>query len=141
MHRIMQLWLLPYLLCCSTTVNAEIYVIGHPLIGVNALTAEQVRNIYLSKLKVLSNGVAVTPVDQVQDNPHRQAFYEKIVKLSARELGAYWSKRAFMEEKGRPPSISGDAAIIQWVSKNKGAVGYVSAPPNNNGVQVLLVIP
>lgn len=141
MHRKLRLWLLPYFLCWSTYVNAEIYVLGHPQIGITVLTVEQVRDIFLSKLKVLPNGVVVIPVDQTPDNPIRQLFYEKVVKMTTRELGAYWSKRAFMEEKGRPLSISGDAAIIQWVNKHIGAIGYVGVPPNNSGVQVLLVIP
>jgi len=125
----------------SSSAIGQIYVIGNPIIGIPKLSIPQCKKIYLRQTHVLDSGIIAYPLDQDKNSAIRKEFYRKVIQMSAGALKAYWSKRLFMEMSGPPPILPDDAAVIDKVMRNKGAIGYVSRRPKNRAIPILTIIP
>lgn len=129
------------LLIASSSAYAELALIAHPDNPTEALTARQVKRIYLGKDRSFPGGGKVTAVDQDTGSAAREQFYAKVVKRSASKLNAYWSKRMFAG-KGTPPKTVGDNdAVKSWITKHPDGLGYVDAAVLDGSVKVLMMIP
>jgi ABC-type phosphate transport system substrate-binding protein len=119
---------------------ADIAVIVNPAAGVDAASKEEIARLFLSKTTNIK-GVSLTPIDQVEGNKTRDAFYQKVGDKTASQLNAYWSRLIFTG-KGQPPdAVSDDAEAIQTVSEDTGSIGYVDAASVNSSVKVIFTAP
>ncbi len=84
-----------------------------------------------------SGGESAIPVNSKAATAARIEFEQKVLKKSASQIKAYWSKRVF-SGKGKPPKeVDNDAAVIAFVAANAGAIGYVDAASVDASVNVL----
>ncbi len=135
------LFLLMTLLGVSQWVRAEVAVVVHPSVALDAISQDEMASLFLAKTDTLPNGVKMLPVDQKDDQPVRAEFNEKIVRKDADQLDAYWSRLIFTG-KGEPPKkLSGNAEVIAMVAANPNVIGYVDASAVTGDVKVLLKVP
>lgn len=100
----------------------------------------EVSRMFLKKDRSWGHGLTVEPVDQPQDEAVRQAFSIEIHRRSADTIEGYWNKVLFEGLGSPPPEVPGDGLVLDFVRRNRGAIGYVSAgTPMPKGVQVLEV--
>ncbi len=100
----------------------------------------QIRNIFLGKVKTFSNGVTAHPVDITVGDAARAEFIKKVLRKDEANLNAHWARMLF-SSKGRPPEeVASAAAVIQEVSSNKSAIGYIDAKDVTSAVKVVAVI-
>jgi ABC-type phosphate transport system substrate-binding protein len=131
----MKKWLLAATLCSSMAV-ADVAVIVHPSNG-DALDKDSISRLFLNKAKAFPGGTQATPVALAEGLPATDEFNDKVLKKSASQLTAFWSKLVFTG-KGQPPKALGDdAAVIADVAGNPGAIGYVDAGAVNDSVRVV----
>jgi ABC-type phosphate transport system substrate-binding protein len=104
------------------------------------LTKAQVTNVFLKKTPRWPNGVSAVPIDQVDSSPARAAFSKDILGKSVAAVASYWQQQIFSGREVPPPQKSGDAAVVDFVKTNPGAVGYVAAGSPPLGVRVVAVV-
>ncbi|MBT0587351.1 phosphate ABC transporter substrate-binding protein [Alteromonas oceanisediminis] len=113
-------------LLTSFSAAAATTVIVHPS-NAAALDEKSVQRIFLGKEKKFSDGVESIPINQVADSAVRGDFDENVLGRSSAQVSAYWSKLVFTGKGVPPKEVSSDADVIELVSKNPSAIGYVDS--------------
>jgi len=124
------------LVICSTLSFSETAVIVH---AGNADTLDQgtVGKVFLGKVKKFPSGNSIIPVNLSAGDALRDGFDEAVLGKSPKQVKSYWSKLVFTG-KGTPPQEVGSVAdMLQLVSTNPDAIGYVPADQVGDGVTVL----
>ena len=92
--------------------------------GVQTMDPGMLRNIYLKKIFVDPQGHAYIPVNLPPDSRLRQAFSRAAIGMSELRLQNYWNQQYFQGVS--PPYVLGsEAAVVEFVAKTPGAIGYV----------------
>jgi ABC-type phosphate transport system substrate-binding protein len=101
-----------------------------------ALTKENASRIFMKKTTAWKSGTKITVVDQSADSPVRKQFSLDIHGKALTAVKAYWQQQIF-SGKGVPPAEkNGDSAVLEFVSNNPGAVGYVFGGIDLSGYKV-----
>ena len=115
----------------ATAQAKTLYIIGHKGSFDEALGNDYFADYYLLKRKITPVGEKVIPVNLPLSNPVRSQFSSAIFEHSPVALSEYWDRMSY---RGiRPPLVQqSERAVILFVSRVKGAIGYVSQKPENN---------
>lgn len=98
------------------------------------------RDIYLKKIFVDEHGTALIPVNLPPDDLLRRAFSLNLFRETADELQSYWNERYF--HGVRPPYVLGSPnAVVRFVARTSGAIGYVATCQVDASVRRVLVLP
>jgi ABC-type phosphate transport system substrate-binding protein len=93
-----------------------------PAIQFDLLT---LRDIFLKRISIDRLGTGLIPLNLPPDHPLRQAFSQALLGASPRDLQNYWNQRYF-HGVSPPYVLSSDEAILRFVAKTPGAIGYVA---------------
>lgn len=128
------------ILWASSGQAGELLVIASPQVPDTTISSEQLANIYLLKKIYWNDGTPVVPVNRDASSNEREKFYEAIFNLSQQELAEYWNRLRFQGKF--PPLIqASDQAVIGFVRKVPGAIGYINASHIPEGVKILIRLP
>lgn len=114
----------------------EILIIGNKNLPVDKLSIYEVRLIFLKK-KLFIKNVKLVPVNLSPFNPLRKKFNKYILGMDKEQLILYWNTM-YLNGIDPPIVLSSQRAVIKFVSKVKGGIGYISPKYLNNNVKVLL---
>jgi ABC-type phosphate transport system substrate-binding protein len=120
----------------TNVASAEVAVIVHPS-NANNLSADDVKRIFLGKMKKFPNGESVLPVNQDSSSSVKDEFNDKVLGKSASQVKAYWSKLVFSGKGSPPKEASTQDEVIQLVKDNQSVIGYVDASKVDPGVKVV----
>ncbi len=122
------------LLCLAWPVaaRADVAVIVHPGNPLHTMTTREVSDLYLGRARALS--VYELPAD----NPLRELFFRSLNGMSIRQLNAYWARLRFSGEVLPPATLADSRAVVDTVSRNPNAIGYVNAAALRDSVKVVL---
>jgi ABC-type phosphate transport system substrate-binding protein len=117
-------------------------VIVHSTNPVDSISRQQLSAIYMKKVRQWPNRTEIAPVDQSPTSRVRERFSDSVHGKSVAYVTRYWH-RVIFSGRGLPPfELSSSAAVAEFVSENRGAIGYVS--PDlvlGDGVKVITVTP
>jgi ABC-type phosphate transport system substrate-binding protein len=130
--------LLAVLFNIASLVQAEVVVIASSKSVIGDLTPEQVKAIYLNKLKELPNGAGVPLPMMLPSSPSRDEFLSKVLKKSEAQAKAYWAKLIFTGEGSAPTQISNAAELKTTVEANPAAMGFIEKNDLDDSVKVIL---
>lgn len=135
--RILVVWLL--LFTCGDLRAADFVVIAHPSVPATTLSPDDLFAIYLLKKATWQDGTRIVPVNREAGSNARTVFLARILRQPQSALNTYWDRMQF---KGvTPPLIQeSDQAVLSFVQKVPGAIGYVSASTELANVKVLAEI-
>ncbi len=102
-------------------------VIVHADNPITTMSGAAVSQLFLKASTEWDDGRRVSPVDQSQETPVRQAFSERIHGRSATAIGAYWRRQVFSGGNIPPVERASDRDVIAFVAATPGAIGYVNA--------------
>lgn len=126
-------------LLAAASASAEfVVIVGKG--GPDAMTKEQVADVFLGKAASLPGGASAAPQDQADSSPLRDEFYTKITGKSAAQAKAYWSKLAFTGKGTPPPEAGNSAAVKKAVAGAPGGIGYVEKSAADATVKVVLTV-
>jgi ABC-type phosphate transport system substrate-binding protein len=108
----------------STT---EFRVLIHPENPVGSLSVEFVTDVFLKRTTRWHDGETARPVDQRPDAQVRKSFSESVLRRSVSAIKRYWQQRIFSGRDLPPPELDSDEAVVAYVLKHRGAIGYVTA--------------
>jgi ABC-type phosphate transport system substrate-binding protein len=129
-------------LLMSVTARAQspaYRVIVNPSNTVSALTRDQVSDAFLKKITRWPSGETIRPVDLHGTSSARQKFAADVLRRSLAAVRSYWQQLIFSGRNIPPAELESDAAVIAYVLKYPGAIGYVSGEANVDGVKVIIV--
>jgi ABC-type phosphate transport system substrate-binding protein len=104
----------------------EFRVIVHPDNPSTALNREFLSDAFLKRSTRWNDGETIRPVDQRPDSLARQHFSRSVLHRSVTAVKSYWQQRIFSGRELPPPELESDEAVLSYVLKHRGAVGYVS---------------
>ena len=125
------------LLLTAAVAQAQI-VIANPSVGATAVSADELKAVYLAARSSLADGSAVEPV-LAQGGATHEAFLAKYVGKSDQALRNHLKGLVFTGKASMPKSFASDAEIVSYVARQKGAIAYVSAEAETTGVKKLPV--
>ena len=103
------------------------------------LTRDRIAKLFLKKMTVWNDNSAVKPVDQSSKSETRKAFSSDVLKMSVDAVLRYWQQMVFSGRGSPPPIKNSDAAVIEYVKANPGAIGYVSKKADTSSVAVVTI--
>ncbi len=122
-----------FLVSLSVVVYADVIVITNNSVTENLDLAE-IKKIYLGKKKFWNNDQIITLF--VSKNTETQnEFVTKYLDKSINQFTNYW-KRILFTGQGMMPNEVSDQDVVELVKRTEGAIGYVPADLNTDGVKV-----
>lgn len=128
------------LLSLTALAQAPSYrIIVHPSNTATTLERDFVADAFLKKAGRWPGGQAIRPVDLDSKSAARQRFVESVLKRSIAGVRSYWQQQIFSGRNIPPPELDSDEAVIAFVLKYEGAIGYVSGSASCATVKVVNV--
>jgi ABC-type phosphate transport system substrate-binding protein len=128
------------LLCGTVAAKDEIVIIVAQDAPELQLTTAALRDIYLKKIFLDDRNREFIPLNLPPDHVLRRAFSLALFSKNAQELQNYWNQRYF--HGIAPPFVLGSTqAVVQFVAKTPGAIGYVTPCDLEPHVKPVLTLP
>jgi ABC-type phosphate transport system substrate-binding protein len=124
----------------ATHAHADIYVIVNKANPIHSLTAKEAINIFMGRTHAFVNGDYVLAFDLPRNSEEREAFYQALAGMTAAQVNTYWARLVFTGQSLQPRALDSEAAMLDVVKRNQGAIGYVSQEPADKNVQVVLTL-
>jgi hypothetical protein len=115
------------------------HVIVHPANPAVSVDKKFLAEVFLKKKTRWPHEEVVKPVDASSRSAIRARFSVDVLKRPVAAVRRYWQQIVFSGRGVPPPELENEEAIVSYVLKHKGAIGYVSASANLNGAKVLQV--
>ena len=112
-------------------------VIVHPDNPTSSLSRDQLADMLLKKVTRWPDGETINPVDQRTNSHARKELTERVLRKSMAAVRSYWQQLIFSGRSLPPLELDSDAAVVAFVAKHRGAVGYVSGEAKLDGVKVV----
>lgn len=110
----------------ATPVFAGYEVIVNKGNPISEIGKKELKRIYKMKTTIWDAGGNIQPVNLWENNAVREEFSQSVLGKSPKAMEAFYLKRA-LSGNGQPPkSFVTEQDIINFVSSNAGAIGYVS---------------
>lgn len=119
-----------------SSAKADLYIIGNKDLPNAQLEKSDIAAIYLLKKKHWENGDDIMPINLPAQADARTHFTAQIFDSTPEKLGSYWDKMLF---KGETPPVTqnSEQAVIMFVERIKGAIGYVETKPQSSQIKIL----
>lgn len=99
------------------------------------LSLEQIKAIYLKKIKTIDN-LEIVPLNLGTRDPLRKKFEKQIINIEFEELKSYWKNQDNI--KKRPPlNMKSTESVKAFVKKVDGAIGYINASEIDETLKIL----
>jgi len=112
-------------------------IVVHPRNPIESTGGEFLADAFLKKTTRWGSGETIQPVDLHPGSPVRKVFSETVLKRSISAVRRYWQQRIFSGRDLPPPELASEQAVIDYVVRNPGAVGYVSGAAQVGGAKVV----
>ncbi len=122
----------------ATVRAADIKIIANSGVSASAVSADELKGVFLATKTSLSDGSHVEPVLEKGGAAHETFLKEYLGKTEA-ALQTYYRSLVFTGKGSMPKAFASDADVVAYVAKTKGAIGYVSAGAGTPGVKTLEV--
>ncbi|MFQ5735822.1 MAG: hypothetical protein ACE5GY_03040 [Thermodesulfobacteriota bacterium] len=107
------------------------------------LDETEIKRIYTNSVLTWPDGSPISIYDLAISNPLRYSFSEKILAKTPSKVAQEWAHLKITNQAKNPPrAIKSEALIIRRVSREKGAIGYVSLGlvKDNGEVRIVSVL-
>jgi hypothetical protein len=114
-------------------------VIVHPSNPLRQFGRSFLRGVYLRKNTTWPSGETIRPVGLAKRFPARERFSREVLNKSPAQLRAFWNQQIFSGKGVPPPDLDSEAAVISFVLRNRGAIGYLPAATDPGGAALVTV--
>jgi ABC-type phosphate transport system substrate-binding protein len=129
-------------LMLPVSARAEgLYIIANDSVNVAMpMSLKEIAAIYLLRITTWPDGTHIVPVNREAAAGTRAKFTADVLHEDNTTLAAYWNEMHFMGKE--PPVVQEpDQAVLTFVRKVPGSVGYISAKTPPAHVKVLAYVP
>ena len=131
------------LTCCLTlfifaaVATADVIVITHPDTAIDSMSERDVRDLFLGNRSRVG-GVNFIPV-LLRDGSTHDAFLSARIGRTAVQFQTHWRNIVFTGRGKALASFDSEAEVVEFVSENRGAIGYISSGTAHGNVKVISV--
>ena len=101
------------------------------------LDRRRLARVFRGQIKVGRDGQRLHPVNLPARHPLRVAFSRALFHRSPEEMAQYWNEQYF--QGNTPPHVvASEEAMLRFVARTPGAIGYVAACHVDDRVRVIL---
>jgi hypothetical protein len=125
--------------CAGGAIGAyasELKIIANQSVAASTVSADELKGVFLATKTSLSDGSHVEPVLE-KGGPTHEAFLKEYLGKTESALETYYRSLVFTGKASMPKTLGTDAEVVAYVAKTKGAIGYVAADANAEGVKTL----
>lgn len=102
------------------------------------LKPAELRNIFLGKMTTWKNGKTIS-LAILKDERAQREFLRKYIKRNPGQFKIYWKMKLFTGKGMLPRFFSTDDQIIDFVSLNKGSIGFISEPYSDSYTKIVKI--
>lgn len=121
--------------------SAPLYVVVSTQSPLRTVNQNELVAIYTGRTRAFPDGTAATPLDQKRDGPARAEFYQLLTGMDIARINSYWARLHFTGQVRPPQTAEDDTAMLQRLRSDPSAIGYVTRPPQDNSVRVVMHLP
>jgi len=121
--------------CCA---QAQVLVIANSSVKSADVSKSDLRDVFTGNATSLKGGSQVTPV-LLKGGATNDAFLSEYIGKPDSAFRAAWRSLVFSGQASMPKSVDSDAAMVEYVARTPGAIGYVSSAAPHEGVKILAV--
>ena len=127
-------------LCVVRPAHANVYVIASVASQWAGLTQKDLLALYMGRGRGVDASAEVIVLDLPRDHPVRDEFYTSLTSMSPAQVNSYWSRLIFAGKILPPAMVPSEQLMLDALPRNPKAIGYLSKPPTEPGVKILLVL-
>ena len=116
---------------------ASVKVIANPSISDSAVSMDDLRSVFLQEKDSLGGSHVEAVMEK--GGPAHEAFLKEYLDKSDSALQSYYRSLVFTGKGSMPKTVASDAEMVAYVSKTKGAIGYIGGDAAADGVKTLQV--
>lgn len=125
-------------LVSATRAQAQAVIIANSSVKASEIGKDDLRDVFVGNATALKDGSHVTPILLKGGEAHEE-FLQAYIGKSDTAFRAGWRSLVFSGQASMPKSLDGDAAIVDFVAHNAGAIGYIGKATPHEGVKVLTI--
>lgn len=133
--RTLRLGLALALLLPAASAAADYVVVVNAGVDVATLSRTDASRLFLKATTKWPSGETVKPVDLTKGSAVRESFTKEVLGRSSGAIDQYWTQAVFSGRAVPPPEKRSDAEVVAFVRETPGAIGYVSAMADTEGVK------
>jgi len=118
--------------------QAQVIVIANPSVKATEISKNDLRDVFTGNATSLPDGSRVVPILLKAGTTHVE-FLQVYIGKSDTAYRAGWRSLVFSGQASMPKSLDTDAAGVEFVAHNPGAIGYIGKASPHEGVKVLAV--
>jgi ABC-type phosphate transport system substrate-binding protein len=122
----------------AANAQAQVIVIANPGVKATEISKSDLRDVFTGNATSLKDGSRVVPILLKAGTVHEE-FLQVFIGKNDTAYRAGWRSLVFSGQASMPKSLDGDAAIVEFVAHNQGAIGYIGKTTPHEGVKVLTV--
>ena len=126
------------ILLSANAVASNVRIIANPSVRAEAVSASEIKSVFLQERNSLRDGTHVEPVLS-KGGPTHAAFLRDYLGRNDDALQNYYRALVFTGKGSMPKALHSDAEVVAYVAKTRGAIGYVSSTAIVDGVKTLAV--
>jgi ABC-type phosphate transport system substrate-binding protein len=132
-----------FLLSASVSIfahqaQAQVIVIANPSVKASDVSKNDLKDVFTGAATSLKDGGNVMPI-LLKGGAVNEEFVQVYIGKSDAAYRAGWRSLVFSGQASMPKSLDGDAAVVEFVAHNAGAIGYIGKASPHEGVKVLAV--
>jgi hypothetical protein len=131
-----------FLLIASASIfvvqaKAQVIVIANPSVKTTEVSKSDLVEVFTGASTSLK-GSLVVPV-LLAESAHHEMFLRMYIAKSDGPFRSGWRSLVLSGQAAMPKTLPNDAAVVDFVKSNQGAIGYIGDSTPHDGVHVLTV--
>jgi len=122
----------------SSGAFAQVLVIANSSVGAAEVSKAELRDVFTGAASSLKGAALVTPV-LLKQGAVNDEFLDLYVGRSDSAFRASWRSILFSGQGVMPKTLDSDAAVVEYVARTPGAIGYIGKTAPHEGVKILAV--
>ena len=123
---------------CALPARAQVVVIANAGLQAADVSFGDLRDVFTGAALTLTDGSRVRPV-LLKPGAVNDRFLSTYVGKSNSMFRANWRSLLASAEGVMPPTLDSEAAVVEFVAQNPGAIGYIARTTPHDGVKTLAV--
>lgn len=128
-----------YLIITAPVFSEAFYIIANNDVPEDSISEQRLQDIFLGDIGNWPNGDRIV-LAILRSGDANRAFLSRIIGRTAAQYNTYWKQIVFTGRGTAPNEFNSDSDIINFVSNNRGAIGFTaSEPPDDDRVKVITI--
>jgi len=123
----------------SEATAQDVVLVANRGVQISEITDADLRAIFMGTRTRFTDGSHAVPVT-LKGGPVHEVFLRNHLGEGPEEFRAQWRKVVFTGQGAMPRAFDSEAALIEYVSATRGAVGYVSRISSQDMVKSLATV-